>query len=52
MNSVARRVGAVVFAVLPLAALMSTLSCKRSNSADEEISHRDDYQQAYVYAFR
>ena len=51
MNSVARRVGAVVFAVLPLAALMSTLSCKRSNSADEEISHRDDYQQAYVYAF-
>jgi hypothetical protein len=50
MNSVARRLGAVVAAVPLLAAILSTVSC-RKNPAEEEVSRTDDYQQAYAYAF-
>ena len=46
----ARRVSAVVLTAPLLAAMLSTVSC-RKNPADEAISHVDDYQQAYVYAF-
>ena len=50
MNSMARRFGAVVLTALLMAAMLSTFSC-RKNPADEAVSHTDDYQQAYVYAF-
>ena len=50
MSSMARRFGAVVLTALLMAAMLSTVSC-RKNPADEAISHTDDYQQAYVYAF-
>src|SRR5271167_4304035 len=50
MNSMARRVCAVVLTAPLLAAMLSTVSC-RKNPADEAISHVDDYQQAYIYAF-
>ena len=50
MNWMTRRLGALVVAVLLLAALLSTVSC-RKNPADEEVPRADDYQQAYAYAF-
>jgi hypothetical protein len=51
MNFMARRLGVVVLAAPLLAAMLSTGSCKRSNPADESISHLDDYKQAYIYAY-
>src|SRR5208283_88431 len=37
--------------VLILLATLATVACNRNNPASEAVSHKDDYQQAYVYAF-
>lgn len=49
MNLRTRRTGAVVLTAALLIAVSATLSCHRN--ANEGISHKDDYQQAYVYAY-
>ena len=44
-----RRAGAIVLTAALLLAVSATLSCHRN--PNEGISHKEDYQQAYIYAY-
>jgi hypothetical protein len=46
-----RRTASTLLAVLLLPTTFATLSCNRKNAAEEGITHKDDYQLAYTYAF-
>src|SRR5215469_10050961 len=47
MNSSGRRIVSFMLAGLALLPVLFTVSCRNR----EDISHKDDYQQAYVYAY-
>ncbi len=47
MHSTGRRILSPVLTGLALVATLFTFSCRHN----EDISHKDDYQQAYIYAF-
>src|SRR6516162_10854214 len=51
MNVFARRTAATSLAVLLLSTTIATVSCRRKNPAEEGITHKDDYQMAYTYAY-
>src|SRR5208337_4043764 len=51
MNSTTRRAGAIALMSALLIALLGSVSCNRKSSLNEGISHKDDYQQAYIYAY-
>ena len=51
MNSTTRRAGAIALMSALLIALLGSVSCNRKRSLNEGISHKDDYQQAYIYAY-
>ena len=46
-----RRTTVAFLAVLLLPTTFASLSCNRKNPAEEGITHKDDYQLAYTYAF-
>lgn len=50
MNSLGRTPAAIL-SLLALLATLPTVSCNRKSSLNEAITHKDDYQQAYIYAF-
>ena len=50
MNKILRRSAAASLSCLLLLATLATVSCRR-NPASEGIPHKDDYQQAYIYAY-